>query len=61
MSYDCAYRICVNKIVDNSHLHLPGRWSLISKLKAHPIRLKTLFGMCARVVSQPGNTLVVEE
>jgi hypothetical protein len=31
-----AYRICVTEIADNSHLHVPGKWSLIWKLKVPP-------------------------
>lgn len=31
-----AYRICVTDIADNSHLHVPGRWNLIWKLKVPP-------------------------
>jgi len=31
-----AYRICVTEIADNSHLHIPGKWNLICKLKVPP-------------------------
>jgi len=31
-----AYRICVNEIIDNSHLHILGRWNLIWNLKVPP-------------------------
>jgi hypothetical protein len=31
-----AYRICVDKIADNSHMHVLGRWNLIWKLKVPP-------------------------
>lgn len=31
-----AYRICVTDIADNFHLHVPGRWNLIWKLKVPP-------------------------
>jgi len=31
-----AYRIFVTEIADNSHLHVPGKWSSIWKLKVPP-------------------------
>ena len=31
-----AYQICVTEIADNSHLHIPGKWSSIWKLKVPP-------------------------
>jgi len=31
-----AYRICVTEIAENSHLHIPGKWNSIWKLKVPP-------------------------
>lgn len=61
MSYDGAYRICVNKIVDNFTLEFTRSMEFNLETKSPSYKIETLFGVCARVVSQPRNTLVVEE
>jgi len=41
-----AYQLCVNEIDDNSHLHLPGCWNLIWKLKVPPKIKKLVWHVC---------------
>jgi len=45
-SVKCAYRICVSEIVDNSHMHVNGRWNLIWKLKVPPKIKNSLWRVC---------------
>jgi len=42
-----AYRVFVNEIVDNFHLHIMDRWNLIWKLKVSPnIKKKCVTRVC---------------
>jgi len=38
-----VYRVCVNEIIDNFNIHIPGKWNLIWKLKVPP-KIKKNFG-----------------
>jgi hypothetical protein len=44
-----AYGVCVDSIVDNSHLCRPGRWDIIWKLKV-PLKIKNL-DFCVKSLS----------
>jgi hypothetical protein len=45
-SVKSAYRLCVNEIADNSHMHVNGRWNLIWKLKVPPKIKNFLWRVC---------------
>lgn len=56
------YRMCVSKIVDDSHIYILGHWKLVCKLKVPPKRTKTKnsLGMCILGVFQLELSWVVE-
>jgi hypothetical protein len=42
-----AYRLCVEELIDVSHLRCPGNWQNIWRLKVPPRRrLKICYGVC---------------
>ncbi|KAK2362141.1 hypothetical protein QL285_087230 [Trifolium repens] len=49
-SVKSAYRICVNELIDTSHLRVNGCWNLIWTLQAPPKVKKILWRICRRCV-----------